>query len=231
MKRYNIIGILPVFLLLLWTSCESDGYLNDGGKADPHVNMTTYDFLKSHGKFDSLVAIIDRAGMKDLVNAPNTTFFASTDYSVRPYVSAKKQEKIIETGDENIQFGIKDIPTQQLDSLKMYMFDGQIGREDLTTEAKYFTNKLGNIPNVRFAIRLQRTIGYNDYLDYVEYLNFTWVNGTLDTDLPTGEVIPPANQDISYNCQTSGIITTTGTLHVMPDTHRLMFNRQRTASN
>lgn len=231
MKRYSIMGIVLALLVVCWTSCESDDYLNDGGQANPYVDMTTYDFLKSHGKFDSLVAIIDRAGLKDLVNAPNTTFFASTDYSVAPYVSAKKQKKIIEVGNENIDFGIKDIPVSQLDSLKIYLFDGKIVRENLQTEVQYVINKFGPIADVRFAAKLRRLVGYNDYLDYVDYLNFTWVKGSLDTDAPQGQVIPPSEQDFSYDCQTSGIITTTGVLHVLSDGHRLMFNREPVASN
>ncbi len=231
MKRLLIIALLGSMFATLWSACESDNYLNDGGKAEAHVNMTTYDFLKQHGKFDSLVAIIDRAGLKDEVNAPNSTFFATTDYGVRPYVSAKKQQRIIEVGDENIEFGIRNIPVEHLDSLKMYMFDQPIQRENLNLRATFYSNKFGAIPNVRFAIQLQRILTPSNFVDFVDYINFKWVRGTLDEDLPSNQVIPIAEQDEVYACQTSGIITTNGILHVLPDIHRLMFNKQRTAAN
>lgn len=217
-----------MFLGIYLTSCENDDYINDGGTASPYVEMTTYDFLASHPKFDSLVAIIDRAGLKDLVNS-DITFFATTNYGVAPYVSAKKQKKVAELGDENIDFGIDDISTAELDSLKMYMFDGPINREQLNTEGTYYTNKFGNIDDVQFMIKLLRVT--STYSGHIDYLNFTWVSGTLDADEPDGTEIPSEEQDLSYSCQTSGIITMTGILHVMPDNHRLMFNREATAGN
>lgn len=111
--------------------------------------MTTYDFLASHPKFDSLVAIIDKAGLKELVDS-DITFFAGTNYSVVGYVSAKKQKRIVELGDENIDFGIKDIGAEELDSLKMYMFDGPINREQMNTQGTYHLSKFGSVDNIQF---------------------------------------------------------------------------------
>lgn len=231
MKRKKILLSLLALALFYLSSCEKDDYINDGGKAQRFVNMTTYDFLKSHGKFDSLVAIIDHAGLKDMVNDPNTTLFACTDYSVAPYVAAKKQKRIVELGDENIQFGIQDISQYELDSLKMYMFDGAFVREYLTTENQFFHSRYGPMNNTRFLIRLRRVIAYSDYVDYVDYLNFTRVIGTLDSELPEDYVLLPQEEDLSYDCQTAGIITTTGVINVLSDSHRLMFNRESTGSN
>lgn len=224
----NIITTVFVLAILI-TSCQKSDYKIDGGKSDANVNMTTYDFLKSHGKFDSLVKIIDHAGIKDIINS-NVTLFASTDYSVRDYVSAKKQEKIAQVGDENISFSIKDIPAQELrDSMMIYLFDGKINRENLTTDNKYFQSKFGNIPNVRFNIKLRRTRDYNSYVDFVDYLNFTKVIKTLDADEPDYNAIPESDLDRSFDCQTSGLISTTGVIHVLSNNHRLFFNRGKMA--
>ena len=77
MKKINNHYIIVLVLMMLsFASCKKDNYKNDGGKSDPHVNMTTYDFLKSNPLFDSLVRIIDHAGMKDAVNG-NITFFCN----------------------------------------------------------------------------------------------------------------------------------------------------------
>ncbi|RYF13070.1 MAG: hypothetical protein EOO42_19335, partial [Flavobacteriales bacterium] len=106
MKIRNIysIGIIALVALITISSCQKDDYINDGGKIlTGRVNMTTYDYLKSNKKFDSLVKIIDQAGMKDEING-NITFFATTNYGAADYVSAKKQEKITQVGDENIKF-------------------------------------------------------------------------------------------------------------------------------
>ncbi|MCW8313028.1 MULTISPECIES: hypothetical protein [Sphingobacterium] len=219
----KITGLFAL-LLLLAMACEKDNYKVDGGKSEAHVNKTTYDFLKEHGSFDSLVKIIDHAGIKDIVNS-NVTFFTTTDYGVREYVAAKKQEKIAEVGNENIEFGINNIPAKELrDSMMIYLFDGKINRDNLTPDDKYFVSKFGPIPNVRFDIKLRRTRDYNNYLDYVDYLNFTKVIGTLDSEEPDYNAIPKEEIDKSYDCQTSGIITTTGVVHVLNNSHRLFFN-------
>lgn len=222
--------VICISLLMLIQSCSKDNYIIDGGVSNPKVNMSTYDFLMQHGSFDSLIRIIDHAGIKDIVNS-DVTFFATTDYGVRDYVAAKKQQKIIELGDENIKFGIQDIPAKELrDSMMVYLFDGQINRQDLTPDNKYFVSKLGAIPNVRFNIKLRRTRDYSNYLDYVDYLNYTKVIGTLDADEPDYNAIPKEEQDKSFDCQTSGIISTTGVLHVLQNSHRLFFNAGKMAN-
>ena len=103
-KTIYKIGMMLLSGILTFSACKKDDYINDGGKIlTGRVNMTTYDYLKSNPKFDSLVKIIDKAGMKDQVNG-NITFFATTNYGAADYVSAKKQEKIVQVGNENIKF-------------------------------------------------------------------------------------------------------------------------------
>ena len=113
--------------------------------------------------------------------------------------------------------------------MMIYVYDGLINRENLSTENKFFTSKFGAIPNVRFNIKLRRTRDFSTYLEYVDYLNFTKVNKTVDADEPDYNAIPEADLDRSFDCQTSGIITTTGIVHVLDNNHRLMFNRGKMA--
>ncbi len=224
--KNTAIYIVVLGLVWLLSSCEKESYKNDGGPSDAFVNMTTYDFLKSHPKFDSLVRIIDHAGMKDVING-NVTFFVTTNYGIADYVSAKKQQKIIELGNENISFSINDIPAEELrDSLKIYLYDGHINRSNMTTDHDYYTSLAGPIDNVRFRIRLRRTRDFSAYLDYVDYVNFTKVVGSLDEEEPDINAIPDELIDRSVDCQTSGIMTTNGVIHVLQGSHRLFFNAQ-----
>ncbi|MDF2515719.1 MAG: Uncharacterized protein K0R59_1015 [Sphingobacterium sp.] len=226
-------GAYPLFALLffqLLTSCSKNDYINDGGVHQAKVNMTTYDYLASHPKFDSLVRIIDRANLKELVNS-DITFYATTNWGVADYVSAKKQQRIAEVGDENISFDIDDIDPKRLDSLKIYMFKGKVERDKLDLNGAYFSSLFGPIPGVRFQLGLRRTRDYSSYVDYVDYLYYTKVNGTLDSEEPNQNAIPEAERDARVDVQTSGIITTTGVIHVLHGDHRLFFNKEKMASN
>lgn len=223
-------NIIPsIFVLVIaasLVSCKKDSYKVDGGTHNPKVNMTTYDFLKSKPQFSSLVHLIDRAGLKETVNG-NITFFATTNYSVDEFVKARYNRRAVELNDENIPYTLDSLPLKEIqDSLKMYMYTGDLGRDKLTTEGKYYQNLLGVIPNVSFYIRLRRTQDYGEYIDHVDYINFTKVIGTRDETVLDPSTIPANQKDMGYDCQTTGIITTTGTIHVLSNYHRLFFNTE-----
>jgi len=222
MKKY--IGVFVALCVVLLASCKKDDYKNDGGLSDAYVDMTTYDYLASNPKFDSLVKVIDRAGLKDAVNG-DVTFFVTTNYGIADYIRAKKNERAQQIGDENIDFGIKDIPTQELnDSLRTYLFAGKINRDQITVSGKLYNSLLGATPNVQYQIKMRRTFDYNNYLNYVDYVNYVKVIGTLDADELNQDDIPDDQIDRVVDIQTSGIITRTGIIHVLSGNHRLFFN-------
>lgn len=229
MKKNNSGYLLFILISILsFTSCKKEDYKNDGGQSNPNVNMTTYDFLKSNHLFDTLVRIIDRAGMKDAING-DITFFATTNYGGKDFVAARKYRNGVITGDENLPYTVDSLPVNEMrDSLKMYIYPGKINRKEMTTEGKLYDCALGPISNIQFLIKLRRTQDYNDYLDRVDYVNFTKVVGTRDDQELDPLSIPQDQKDSGYDCQTSGIITTTGIVHVLSGNHRLFFNTEPT---
>ncbi len=226
MNRYINLTIIIIAVACM-TSCKKDGYKNDGGKSNAFVNMSTYDFLKSQPVFDSLVKIIDRAGMKDAVNG-NITFFATTNYGVADFVQARKIKRGVQLGNENLPYSIDSLPVNEMkDSLKTYMFEGKINRDQMTVTGQLYNSVLGPINNIQFLINLRRTQDYGDYLNKVDYVRFTKVIGTRDDLQPNPASVPAAEKDMPFDCQTSGIITTTGIIHVLSGNHRLFFNTER----
>lgn len=222
MKKY--IGIYIVFCMIIFTSCKKDEYKNDGGLSNAYVDMTTYDYLKSNPKFDSLVKVIDRAGLKDAVNG-DVTFFVTTNYGIVDYVRAKKNEKAQQIGNENFDFGIKDIPAAELsDSLKTYLFAGKINRDQITVSGKLYNSLLGPTTNIQYMIKMRRSFEYATYLNYVDYVNYVKVIGTVDDDELDPDNIPDDQLDRAVEVQTSGIVTKTGVIHVLNGNHRLFFN-------
>jgi hypothetical protein len=226
MTEKNFYLLFILFLTLSFASCEKEDYNNDGGVSNPNVNMTTYDYLKSNPLFDSLVRFIDHAGLKDAVNG-DITFFATTNYGAKDFVAARRVKHAAATGDENRPFSIDSIPAGQMkDSLKMYMYPGKINRPQMTVEGALYNSALGHVPNIQFLIKLRRTQDYNAYVNKVDYVNFTKVVGTRDDQELNPDNIPQDQKDSGYDCQTSGIITTTGIVHVLSGNHRLFFNTE-----
>lgn len=223
MKHKHILFFL--ILVAGLTSCKKS-YIDDGGKSNPNVNMTTYDFLKSDTLFADLVHLIDRAGLKETING-NITFFATTNYGVQDYMKAMRQRRDVAVGNENLPYTLDSIPLSNLDSLKTYMFDGKINRDQITLDGKLYNSLFGPVSNVQYLIKMVRTLDYNAYLDHVDYVTFTKVYAQRDDLVLDPKTIPAAEVDASSTCQTSGIVTTTGIVHVLDGYHRLLFNNDK----
>ncbi|WP_295117885.1 hypothetical protein [uncultured Chitinophaga sp.] len=230
-KKLTIATVLLIVFAATFQACKKDDYKNDGGLHNAKVDMTTYDYLKSKkGIFDSLVYLIDRAGLKEMVNS-DITFFAATNYAVVDFMKAKKIIRDQIYNDENMPYSMDSIPLQVLkDSLLTYMFPGKINRDQMTVAGKVLDSKLGAIPNTKFIIRLSRREDYGAYLKYVDYVQLGKIIGTRDDEQADPDNVPPEEKDIIEDCQTSGIITNTGIIHVMFGNHHLFFNSERTSN-
>jgi hypothetical protein len=69
--------------VLLTASCQKDDYFQDSGVHTPTYEGSVYDYLSSkHGYFDSVVKVIQLAGMEDVFKNENITFFAPADSSI-----------------------------------------------------------------------------------------------------------------------------------------------------
>ncbi|RAW02289.1 hypothetical protein DQQ10_07070 [Pseudochryseolinea flava] len=172
-------------------SCDYE-YLTDGGKHDPRVDMTTYDFLASHSwqYFDTLVMLIDHHNMKEEVNAAGT-FLVVTDYSFRKYM------RFNWTLDS-----LKKYVTA--DTLRNYLFDDPILMEDLS--------KIGDN-----EITSESGLEYNfELIEQVDNAYTEWTNEPvyrLSINRMINEI------EVKNYVQSSNIQTNTGVVHAMANTH------------
>lgn len=78
---------LPLLVFVLaaaMTGCQKKDYFTDTGKHDPNFNGSVLQYLKSKpGMFDSVVRVIHLAGMDDVFEKEEITFFAPADSSIR----------------------------------------------------------------------------------------------------------------------------------------------------
>jgi len=86
MKKHNeLVKMIMVALLCLplFLSCQDESYLHDGGKGHAEFDGTVLDFLRSRPDyFQELVEVIEYAGMEDVFQSDEITFFAPTDWSI-----------------------------------------------------------------------------------------------------------------------------------------------------
>ena len=216
-----ISSIAVAFLLLVATVSCKKSYTIGGSKFVAQVNMTTYDYLKTNHLFDTLVIMIDKAGLKDELNQAGT-FFAVTNYSIRNYVQAKQDYLRIIRNDENLvyTFDSLDLPAMK-DSLRRYMFTDRITRDNISKIGEWRPSHEGD-PRL---IQLLPTTDYtnqNVFTTDPEYIYLTKIIATPGYPVPTdstqlGSVVPA--QMLQTLCQTTGILTTTGVLHVLANSH------------
>ncbi|HKG08646.1 MAG TPA: hypothetical protein VKB19_19405 [Pedobacter sp.] len=232
MKNLTYITTIAAAFLLFISSCKKDEVI-DGGLSNEKVNMSTYDYLQSHPRrmFDTTLLIIDKAGMRDLINGPGT-FFVPNDYAIANYLATRQRE--VRENDERNNFTLDSLmkytPQMLRDSMGMYFFPERITRDVLNSTGKdYQTSTAGISLNIVLEER-------NEYQqDGVittkpKYIYLVKVNGEKDIfnasddthEDPSGEV---ELEDEMTVCQTTGILTNNGVIHVLANYHSWIFKK------
>lgn len=214
-----------VIVLITLCSC-GQGSVIDGGVHSPYVNKSILAFLQENAKFDTILILFEKAELLPELEKQGTTICIPTDYSVNYYIRQIQAQKRIEQGNENLKYTYADFINEFdlfKDSLKMYVVNQTIGRTELESKPYLGKSLLGN----DVELSLKKSPLYNEWLPNinVKLVHYKWVKNGLD---PEGEEVLPADKDIENICQTSGILTTNGVLHVLEDTHRLFFNSRTT---
>ncbi|MCF3107926.1 fasciclin domain-containing protein [Niabella sp. CC-SYL272] len=233
MKRVLIITIICTGLILL-ASCKRDDYLTGGSLHNPKFDMTTYDFLKNRpdGLFDTLVSLIDKAGLKDLLNKNNITFFAPTDYSILKYLDSrtKQEQKINENRKWTLDSMIKYELTKFSDSLKTYIVDRKLAYSGLTNNGTMMpTEKAGSQTVVSYEeikpdhpdyekLGGNTNVSTNPFIVY-----YTLLYAPLTPPIVAADITP--EQGRRERVQTSGIETNTGMIQVLNNDHILFFRQ------
>jgi hypothetical protein len=221
--KIKILTAASALLLLATVACKKS-YTIGGSTFVAQVNMTTYDYLKTNHLFDTLVMMIDKTGLKDELNQAGT-FFAVTNYSIRKYVEAKGADLRIIRNDENMPYTFDSLNLAALkDSLRSYMFADRFTRDNITRNGLWRQSRNGEY-------RLMQLIPTSDYTNQnvfttePKYIYFAKIIALPGHPVPTdstqlGSVVD--EQRLENLCQTTGILTTTGVLHVLGNSH--MFN-------
>lgn len=206
-NNIKLIIIVLLGICILNTSCKKDPYIIGGGINNAKSNLTTYDYLKANQLhlFDTLLLLIDKAGMKDIINQSGITFFAPTDYSIHNYMLMKAYSLgyASYTVDSMYKYDMASFK----DSLGMYIVKQTLSFDGLTAQGTSFPTLLGNVSTVVTNEPVKSSsLGYYGAI----------------TNAPT--IIYNQTLNIHTRCQTFGVQTTTGVLGVLGNEHILFFN-------
>jgi hypothetical protein len=193
-------------LLLSLAGCKKDNFKGTG-PADPHVHMSTLAFLKQHPDLDSIAMMIEKAGLKDTLETGNVTFFSPTNNGLQKYLKVKN------AADPNMYF---DTLSQQsaYELMSQFIVRTSINRDQMRKDGD-LVSCMDSKPT---AVSLEPTGVPPSYITTIpEYVYFIKVKGTGLDPFVVPTSFPAAERDLRFRCQTSGIITTNGILHVLPN--------------
>lgn len=220
-------------LLLLATVYSCQDNLIDGGVSSANVNKTTVEYLRTQAKFDTVMILFEKAGLLNLLDKPNVTVIMPTDYSVIQFAKQIEAQKKEEQDDENLIYTFKNLVNDinlYKDSLKMYIIDQRITRTELSAAPNGLIETKSLLGN-NVEVSLVSTKLYTEWLPNSDVKLIHYKNVINGLDPADNSTIPEEDQDVDNICQTTGILTTTGALHILEDTHNLFFNKRPRITN
>lgn len=220
-----------VAAVMLFTACKKD-YITGGEIEDVNKfkNTSTYDVLKSSPLYDTLVQLIDTAGLKDKVNESGTTFFAPSDYSVYSYLSARTLKaqlvnQYAKFGLDSMFYYLRNNIKGTKDSLLMYLVKKTLMYADLTDEGAFHqTGLAGNTAIISYEYTKDGSLGYNSIVSGVPrvvYFTHLWYPYNLSASNPASDV--PNTIGVHTLVKTSCIITQNGVMNALDNSHTLFF--------
>lgn len=219
-KKYTVpFAICTAMIVTLVSSCAKDDYYIDGGKSNPVFNGTVLQYLQSNDKFDTIAQIVKLAGLEDVFNKEDITFFAPTDEVVRrtiglvnsnvPNMGNRLNQELYNQNKDTIKV-LSDVPTEIWRRyLLKYVFKGKL--------------RLKDYPQLDFDLRAlfpgAYYQGYNGDLANIGVV-YNEVNGVKYTgyrQLSFSTLPDPSNpqQLNSAAVATSDIQPTNGVVHVL----------------
>lgn len=228
MKKTILNIFLLVGIVVAISSCKKDDYFVGGELHNPKINMTTYDWMKSnkYGVFDTVLMLIDKAGVKDKINAQGITFFAPTDYDVYNYVQARTT--ILQKIDPKKKWTVDSIMKYELnrfaDSIDIYIAKESLVNGVLTEKGKKYKNAKGGEFFASYEETRDPALGYNPNSTVIpRVVMFTYLFQPVAADVDITKIVPPVG--IRTLVQTSNAQTTTGVVHVLSNSHTLFYYR------
>lgn len=217
--NHKLIKLSSLALLVsMLFACKRDYITGAVQDINIYKGKTTYEFLEANPAFDTLVKVIDAAGLKDAINAQGSTFFPPSDWTIYNYLSVRTLivqgtiNQYAKWGLDSLLYYVSNNKNNTRDSLKMYLLSQSLTYDKLTENGiKYPTGLTNDSVNVSYKT-VTSGFGYNsNFSSPIKVVYFTHAN-KLNPSLSTPVL-----------CTTSGVLTKNGVVHVLSPTHSLFF--------
>lgn len=233
MKKIFLINVgALIAIVLVLGACKKD-YITGGTPENVNYfkDSTTYDVLNGNPAYDTLVQIIDAAGLKDKINQQGTTFFAPSNVSIYNYLNARtiyvqnnyNQDSTF--GLDSLKYYLKNNINGTKDSLLMYLIGTPLPYSVLTnTGTLYPTGLAGDTVIVSYEFTKNGGLGYNSVVSsqpQIVYFTQLWHHYDLSDDNTAGAV--PDNIGVHNLVKVSGINTQNGVLNELDNSNWLFF--------
>lgn len=219
--------------MLILAACTKKDYITGGVPEDinKYKNTSTFDVLAGNPLYDTLVKVIDAAGMKDKINAQGTTFFAPSDFAIYSYLSRrtiflqKYVNQDAKFGLDSLLYYVNKNINGTRDSLFLYLIPQLLTYDKLTETGAYFNTGLaGEKVIISYESTKDPGLGYNPLVSsYPRLVYFThlWYPYTLNDANPAGDV--PLEIGVRTRVITSGLQTQNGIINSLANSHVLFF--------
>lgn len=213
--RTGCIALLLLILAVSFSACKKD-YYNDSGLQQGKFAGSSFEYLQSKPYyFDTVVTIVQLAGLESVIRDSAVTFFAPTDYAVMQAMNVINFDRY-----QNFQ-----------DSLKLTEVPAAVWKKFLSRYIFRDKYLLKDVPRFQFSQQeLYPGMNLESWQGYVMNLGvvFSDYNGTRDVGPRTlvltdiGSLEKPTN--IVATVASSDMQTRNGVVHVLNASHILGFD-------
>ncbi|SDC46342.1 fasciclin domain-containing protein [Niabella drilacis] len=225
-----------IAIATLVASCTKDHII--GGEQEDinaYKNTPTFDVLKTDAVYDTLVQLIEAAGLQNEVNTSNTTFFAPTDYAVMNYLNDRTLYVQSVYGDtkkfglDSLIYYLKNNINNTKDSFRLYIVKPALNYGDLTASGQFYETGL-SAKKVIVSYEYVRSgdLGYNPIVSSIPrvvYLSYLYQPYDLSDSNPASDI--PSVVGVRSLCKVSGLRTQNGIMNELEASHVLFFSNWR----
>jgi hypothetical protein len=238
-------NFFPLFLCIaamLMVSCKKN-YIIGGvpENSNAYDTILSYDVLKALPQYDTLIMLIDTAGLKDQVNKQGVTFFVPSNYSILNYL---QQRTVFEqNSNPNAQFGLDSLIYYVVnningtrDSLLMYFVNQPLPNSALSANGlQYGTGLPGDTVDISYQYTKSYSSGYGVYTStgaftgtgttiissVPQIVTFTQLWGSVPPNTPISQISTTVG--IQTIVKSSNIKTANGYIEALDNSHTLFF--------